>query len=102
MGIWSLAACACCLEGGVCEGLQRYRKFTPFLVMFLVVGTTSVATLAVLIRATVDSNEGDEEAAESMNLSYTHGAESYRFLIAFAVEIVISLFIWSPLLALIM
>lgn len=44
-----------------------------------------------------------EEVVERMNLSYTHGGENDRFLIAFAVKIVISFFIWiSPLLALVM
>ena len=50
--IWTFAACVWCLPGGRWEHLEKYRKYTPYLIMFLVVGTAAVASLVVLIVAT--------------------------------------------------
>jgi hypothetical protein len=95
--IWSVAACACCLEGGRYEHLLRYRKFLPLIVMFLVVGTAATATLVVLIVATVRSTDKNEQTAKLLGISYDTRAHSYRFPLSYGLEVLFSLAIWYPL-----
>lgn len=95
--IWAVAACTCCLEGGRYEHLQKYRKFIPLIVMFVVVGTAALATLAVVIAASSRSTTSNEQSAMLLGISYNPKIESYRFLLAYGVEVAMSLAVWYPL-----
>ena len=95
--IWAVAACTCCLEGGRYEHLQKYRKFIPFIVMFVVVGTAALATLAVVIVASTRSTTSNEQTATLLGVSYNPQIESYRFLLAYGIEVAMSLAVWYPL-----
>jgi hypothetical protein len=95
--IWTFAACVWCLPGGRWEHLEKYRKYTPYLIMFLVVGTAAVASLVVLIVATSQSTQEDENLAIKFGLEYNSKAESYRFLLSYSMEVALSLAVWYPL-----
>ena len=96
--IWSAAACTCCLEGGRFEHLQRYRNLMPLVIMFVVVGTAAAASLVVLIVSTIRSNEQDEQTAKLFGIPYDSSAHSYKFLLSYSVELLLSLLVWYPLL----
>jgi hypothetical protein len=65
--------------------------------MFLIVGVTAIATLAVLIVAASEANRETEEVAGSLGLQFNSDAESYRFLLAYTVELALSLLVYYPL-----
>jgi hypothetical protein len=89
--IWTVALCRCFQRGGTFEGKERLRSY---LLIFVILAVVTGSTLAVLVRATYDSNEQTAEIANELELKYTPNAESYRFLIAYSVELVLSLFFW--------
>jgi hypothetical protein len=95
--IWSVAACACCRPGGRLEKFERYRKYMPLVVMFVVVGTVALATMAVLIVAAGDSVSKDQKISAELKTGGNANAESFRFLLAFFIELLISLFVWYPI-----
>lgn len=95
--IWSVAACACCRPGGRLEKFERYRKYMPLVVMFVVVGTVALATMAVLIVAAGDSVSKDEKITTELKIGGNSNAESFRFLLAYFVEVLLSLFLWYPI-----
>lgn len=94
--IWSVAACSCCLEGGRYEHLLRYRKFMPLIVMFLVVGTAAAASLIVLIVAAARSSDANALKSKLLGIEYDSSAQSYRFLLSYGVEVLLSLAVWYP------
>jgi hypothetical protein len=87
--IWTIASCQCLNKKQ--EGNDRLRFYV---IMFIVLGVVTGSTLVVLIRATLDSNQQTADLANKLQLKYTPHAESYRFLISFAVEVALSLFVW--------
>jgi hypothetical protein len=95
--IWSVAACACCRPGGRLEKFEKYRKYMPFVVMFVVVGTVALATMAVLIVAAGDSASEDQKISTELKIGSNSNAESFRFLLAYFVEVLVSLFVWYPI-----
>jgi hypothetical protein len=95
--IWSVAACACCRPGGRLEKFEKYRKCMPFVVMFVVVGTVALATMAVLIVAAGDSASKDQKISTELKIGSNANAESFRFLLAYFVEVLVSLFVWYPI-----
>jgi hypothetical protein len=95
--IWSVAACTCCNPGGRLEKFAKYRKYMPYVVMFMVVGTVALATMAVLIVAAGDSVEKDKQISTELKIGSKSNAESYRFLLAYFVEVLVSLFVWYPI-----
>jgi hypothetical protein len=100
--IWSVAACACCRPGGRLEKFAKYRKYLPCVVMFVVVGTVALATMAILIVAAGDSVEQDQKISTELKIGSNSNAESYRFLLAYFVEVLVSLFVWYPIVTIIL
>ncbi|GKY99184.1 hypothetical protein MPSEU_000873800 [Mayamaea pseudoterrestris] len=87
--IWTLASCKCF---GKNEGGNDRIRFYVIMLIVLVVVTGS--TLIVLVRATLESNQQTEEVATKLEIKYTPNAESYRFLVSYAVEVALSLSFW--------
>jgi hypothetical protein len=100
--IWSVAACACCRPGGRLEKLAKYRKYMPYVVMFVVVGTVALATMAVLIVAAGDSVAKDQKISTELKIGSNANAESYRSLLAYSVEVLVSLFVWYPIITILL
>jgi hypothetical protein len=95
--IWSVAVCACCQAGGRLEKFEKYRKYMPLVVMFVVVGTIALATMSVLIVAVgEDSVSKNENISTELKMGGNSDAESFRFLLAYFVELLVSLFVWYP------
>jgi hypothetical protein len=94
--IWSLAGCSCCLEGSRYEHLQKYRKYIPLFTVFLVMGTAAFASLIVLIVAASNANSSDLHTAKLFGLKYNTNRESYRFLLSYSLEVLLSLALWYP------
>jgi hypothetical protein len=84
------------IAGCECKG-RTNNKLRSYSILFLVVMAVTISTLAVLIRATVSSNQQQAKIAQTFNLSYQPNAEAYRFLISYSVELVMSLFVWYPI-----
>jgi len=114
--VWTLSACACCRAGGrfesqnsctgCCKGLGRY------LAIFFVVSTVALASFAVVIRASLDDGEGDEQSDQlyfSMQNTTTKekiaeildfnefSMQDYSFLKGYCLEFAFSLFVYYPL-----
>ena len=95
--IWTIASCKCFRSGT--PGKDRLRFYILMLILLTVV---TGSTLAVLVRATFDSNQQTAEVANKLELKYTPNAESYRFLISYAVEVALSLLVWYFLVGFVM
>lgn len=90
--IWTIASCQCLSKNSQDPNKNRLRLY---LVLFLILAIVTGSTLAVLVRATYESNQQTETVATSLELRYTANAESYRFLLAYFVELALSLLVWN-------
>lgn len=108
--VWTLSACGCCRAGGRFESLCLRgccKKMGFYLATFLVVAAVALATCAVVIRASEmdipfilneDENRTDVAMHEtSFNSLNEFGVQDYSFLKGYALEFVVSLFIYYPL-----
>ncbi|GAX28122.1 hypothetical protein FisN_6Lh061 [Fistulifera solaris] len=108
--IWLITTCACCLPGQALECCLFARQYTRILAVVAVVFTTAVATLAVLLRASVEeqapTNSSDTNTVEEW---YYQGSQrigqitqqsisAYDFLLTYGTELCLSYFVYYPLL----
>jgi hypothetical protein len=114
--IWHLTACFCCLPGQFLGCLDRYRKYGTYFVILAVVVLAACATCVVVLRAFVDAthvkdlaelanytaSSGDDTTLLDEMISDVMHAERFRFLISYAVELGLALFLYNPLIAFIM
>ena len=108
--VWALAACTCCASANDTaapttteQRMNRYRGTGTLLVMFSVIVVTALATFAVALRNALDSGDVAAEQVEhygigdeNVNLWQVNGANDLEFLLAFLVELVLSLFVYYP------
>ena len=105
--IWALAACTCCTASDKNteeQQLNRYRGTGTLLVIFSVIAVTALATFAAALRSALDSGDVDAEQVEnygltdeSVNVWQVNGANDMEFLLAFLIELVLSLFVYYPI-----
>jgi hypothetical protein len=105
--IWFITACSCCLPGQSLECLQGCRKYSNYLAVVTVVICTAAATFFVLVRAALEEEDtvGDmpqvttgEDAADDIDILFKNQhASAYDFLISYATELVLALFVYNPL-----
>jgi hypothetical protein len=105
--IWYVTACICCLPGGSLECLGKYRLCGSYIAVFAVLVFTACASFAVVLRATLDSNEQDVDLSSDLDsaginddnfkLGQTDDASAYEFLIGYAVELALALIVYYPL-----
>jgi len=105
--IWYASACACCLPGNPCERLGFMRRTSSYLVVFVVVLVTALASFAVVLRATLASHEDiDASLLESAGLvdDAIHVGEGlskdlgvFEFVVGYFVEFILALFLYYPL-----
>lgn len=104
--VWYLTACICCLEANSQNRLMNCRKFGAYSVGIVIVLCTIAATFAVLLRAALD-NSDSEVTLEDLksagitddNIDLYAAADSrstYRFLISYAIEVGLALFVYFP------
>lgn len=85
--------------------LDRYRSTAVFFVMFAVIIVTAIATLAVGLRAALNSGGvSDPQQVQSYGLNddtvqlfQVDGAKNYEFVIAYLVEMALNYFFYYPL-----
>jgi len=99
--IRTVASCSCVGGGATASGKEKGAggagRLRTYLVMFLVLIIVTGSTLGVLVRAAHESNQQNEEIANKLRISYTPNAESYRFVLAYFVELAFSLLLWNPI-----
>jgi hypothetical protein len=104
--IWYVTACVCCLPGRSLQCLGKYRWCGGYFVIFAVVLCTACASFVVVLRATLDSNKKDVDLSDlgtvginddNINLGQTDEASAYEFMIGYAVELVLALIVYYPL-----
>jgi hypothetical protein len=115
--LWYALSCSCCpacQDSGDGEGegkswLARNRKYCNVLVVIAVILIAATATLGVVIRAFIEGNENEQDAADALSSSVQtdgsgqpNGAEplsnkdNYEFLKVYAIELVLSWFAFFP------
>jgi hypothetical protein len=104
--IWYVTACVCCLPGRSLERLGNFRWCGSYIAVFFVIAFTACATFAVVLRATLDSNEENVDLTDlgtaginddNIKLGKTSDASAYEFMIGYAVELVLALIVYYPL-----
>lgn len=108
--IWFITTCACCLPGQPLECCLFARQYSRFLAVLAVVMATAVATLAVLLRASlqVEDEQTTEKPATLEDIYNQTGQRigqfkeqsvtAYDFLLTYGVELSLSYLIYYPLL----
>lgn len=98
--IEKVAACSCCVGGNrkrKDKGGTVAERLRTYLIVFLVLSVVTGSTLAVLVRAAHESYRENQEVADKLQIQFTPNAESYRFVLAYFVELAFSLLLWNPL-----
>jgi hypothetical protein len=93
--IWYISACVCCLSS---THLDSYRKWGTNFIVTVVLTFTAIATLALLLRTSAEEeaqNVDDDVVQIKFYETYV-----YKFLISYATELVLALFIYYPVIAL--
>jgi hypothetical protein len=107
---WFLAACVCCLPGQALSHLERYRRVGSLFVVLVVLVVTALSTLVVVLRAMANASPSEtlsNPAAgvpsgglldDSLDLNEApRDASAYKFLIGYAIELALALFVYNPL-----
>jgi len=116
--IWYVTACACCLHS---KQHRRFKSCGSYIVGFTVLFVTAMATLAVLLRTTIEAEQGEQGTTTTTNIAtdssvvsedFASGlgeaqdtvtrirfqeAQSYSFLLSYATELVLALVVYYPL-----
>lgn len=98
---WYIAAMACCQAGGCCQCLGSCKMLGSYLVIFIVVVLSAVATFFVVLRASTEDDEDFDGLGGSagvlddeIDFSNVDSASDFEFLISFCIELVAALFLW--------
>jgi len=107
--MWHIAACACCRTGGCCESVAWCPSFGKHLMKFFVIIIVGLAIMIVLLRVAITNTDGDtdsfydEETDSNFNFRpeedwefQVNDAREFQFLMGYLVEMVLSLFIYYP------
>jgi hypothetical protein len=89
LSVWYFSACACCQPGGSLECLRGFMWIGNYVVYFTIVVITAVASLIVVLRATLNDNP---TANSLTDYGKTSSPDAYRFLIAYCIELLLALF----------
>ena len=105
--VWYLSACVCCLPCHSEESLERFQKYGCTFMIFAVLAIGAVASFFVVLRASVEDEEEDGttiDQVESAGLSDDQidlfgfsDKSSFDFLLSYAVELGLALFIYFPI-----
>eukprot|EP00934_Nitzschia_sp_Nitz4_P003628 Nitzschia sp. Nitz4//scaffold32_size149145//57036//58256//NITZ4_002876-RA/size149145-processed-gene-0.122-mRNA-1//-1//CDS//3329548060//3618//frame0 len=101
--IWYATSCTCLdSQEGRFAWIGKHRGIINVFVVLVVVLITAVATLAVVIRATVEGG-GDLGAAikdlksAGMDAERVKDKSNYEFLLSYIVELALAWFLWFPI-----
>ena len=108
--IWGMSACRCCRAGGRFEDRGCCRDVGYHVALLLVVATVALTSCIVVVRASMDEGQiavplvqNRTEAAVQDLLDFRgfvdeFDAADYSFLKGYALEFVVSLFVYYPIL----
>lgn len=102
--IWHVAACACCLPGGMCAMCGCCKKLGRYIVVGVVVVMAALATFVVLWRASRQdyleaigsAGIDDDENIYIPRFSEIDGINNFSFLLGYCVELALALFVYYP------
>jgi hypothetical protein len=89
--IWYVSACVCCLSS---KRFDKIQCCGTYCILFVVMLLTGIATLAILLRSSAETAEENHEEYVGIQIQ---DASAYQFLITYATELVLSLFIYYPI-----
>ena len=105
--VWYITACVCCIQS---KQHHRFKSCGSYCVIVLVLFVTTMATLVVLFRSTIETEEEQDQDASKAPFSAVYldtdetvsklrfqKAESYSFLLSYAMELVLALGIYNPI-----
>lgn len=116
LSMWYIAACSCCRAGGCCEARACCPSFGKHLIRGVVLMMVVMTILVVLMRiATGNSGTDALDAADTRNVTESsamdfffteeawdfdvEGTEEFHFVLAYLVQMVLSLFVYYPFFA---
>ena len=106
LSIWYISACSCCRPGGICAPIGCLRHCGSYLVIGVVMVVVAMATLVVVWRASEESREQYEEEMEALGIDddvavprwgEIRGVSSFSFLMKYAIEVTLALFVYYPI-----
>ena len=101
--IWSLASGLCCQMAFF---RPEYQKYGNYLVVLVVLLVTALSTLIVVVRVTLDEEDGSLDMTKLHSLGVTDDAidiaqvtdvSNYEFMLSYAVELGMAWFVHFPL-----
>lgn len=95
--IWYISACVCCLSS---KKLDTYRKWGTYAIITIVLTISTVATLALLLRSSAEEAQhvNDDGVVEiAFYQKYV-----LEFLVSYATEFALALFIYYPVIAMVL
>lgn len=106
LSVWYISACACCHVGGTMESCGGLRWIGSYVVFAVVLVSAAAASLAVLVRATLDANDNDVKLEElksagvyddMIQFKDIKGASDFHFLLSWVIEVSLALFVYNPI-----
>jgi hypothetical protein len=92
--IWYISACVCCLSS---QNLDAYRKWGTYVIITVSFTVTAIATLALLLRTSAEA-EATSTDDDVLQIKF-YDQYVYEFLISYAIVLVLSLFLYYPVVA---
>lgn len=112
--IWEVASCSCFAPGGRFEEYPYCQKMGPLLMIMITLIVTIGGCMTVLLRATQeayagpgginttnasiptwDELQGDDDEIYGV-IQVQRDPETYRFVLSYVVELILSFFLWYP------
>lgn len=108
--VWYLSACVCCLPCHSQESLERFQKYGTIFMVFIAICVGAVASFVVVLRASLEGGDGDEQdtqgqvqqlesagiSDDQVDLLDFSDKSSFGFLLSYAIELALALFIYYP------
>jgi hypothetical protein len=92
--IWYISACVCCLSS---QNLDAYRKWGTYLIITVSLTVAAIATLALLLRTSAEA-EATITDDDVLQIKF-YDQYVYEFLVSYAIVLVLSLFLYYPVVA---
>ncbi|CAJ1951964.1 unnamed protein product [Cylindrotheca closterium] len=115
--LWYIAACSCCRAGGCCEARACCPSFGKHLIRGVVLMIVVMTVLVIVMRIAIGNPETDtlDDAAATSNVTDSNGidffftdeawdfnvkgTEEFHFVLAYLVQMGLSLFVYYPVFA---
>jgi len=101
--IWYITACVCCIKS---RQHHRFKCWGSYCVILTVLVVTAIATLAVLLRVTLEQQQQEEDTMveedalgvedDAVQIRF-QDASSYSFLLSYSAEMVLALLVYYPI-----